>query len=163
MKKIVILIVELSFPVFIFSQNNSQSLSKTRLALGASLPELLHIGLSRDLGTSTQLGFSIGSFPNFDEPEVTLNAEHRFYFGKPSEFTLRKTWFTRQGFTYRANDPEYSSITLSFGKEFGKKAASSTSVELGLSYYYGNIDNTMNRIVPAIRIQRFFYFKKKNK
>src|SRR5687767_8639818 len=97
MKKLWLILIT----AFCFSSSSAQeSLSKTRLVGGLSIPELLHLGIATQLTSSNMLGVSAGVGPTWGGLWPSLNAEHRLYLGPKNSATGRRQWFLRQSVSY---------------------------------------------------------------
>lgn len=114
----------------------SDSLTRTRIVVGISIPEFFHLGVNIDVSRSSQVGIGAGIGPSFGGVWTSLNLEHRLYFGNISENTLRRKYFFRQSFTnYPAGDNE-NAVALSAGIDLrSKKRSSGWTIDLELLWY----------------------------
>lgn len=142
-----------------FSQTDS--LTKTRFVIGLSAPELFHIGVNYDLASISQLGVTVGIGPTWGGVWPTINAEHRLYFGKIDPQKLRRKVFLKQGFTYyTAGDQNAFSFSVG-GDLRSKNRARGWTIEIGAFILKQDKRDRHNKMYPALRFQRYGYFKKK--
>lgn len=97
-KKIFLLVSVLALQLSV-AVAQTDTLTKVKLLIGISVPELAHAGLSLDLGKHNQLGMSAGIGPTWGGVWPSFNAEHRLYFGNLREKTKKRIPFFRQAFT----------------------------------------------------------------
>lgn len=148
-----------------------REVTKTRILAGISSPELFHVGMNTDLSKSSQLAFSTGVFYSPGTPWPSISVEHRLYLGKVDEDMERKKWFFRQGITWFPSGDDVVG-TLSVGLDLKSKTNyKGWTVDLGLSGFIAHpsksdpyyVNDYRYRFIPALRIQHFMYFSKKQK
>jgi hypothetical protein len=142
---------------------------KTRLVVGLSGPELIHIGVTYRIANASQIGVSAGAGPSFGSVWPTLSLEHRLYAGKNSEKTAQKTWFFRQGTTFfpAAKSPQQFTLNLTLGKDIlFKNLKNGMTIDAGVFYLPESESSSIIlvrslNLWPALRFQ--FYFSGKGK
>ncbi len=155
------------FTIIVFSftallaRTQMDTLTKTRIVIGLSVPELAHAGISFDLGKHNQLGMSAGIGPTLGGVWPSFNAEHRLYFGNLIEKTNRRIWFFRQGINYFPAGDDVG-VTLSAGLDLrSKRRNNGWTIDAGITYLLpGEWDRYRNSF-PSLRFQYYNYFKKK--
>jgi hypothetical protein len=142
----------------------SDTLTKTRFVIGLSAPELLHTGISFDLGKINQFGATAGIGPSMGTVWPTLNIEHRLYFGKIIASTNRRRWFFKQGFTWFTEDKDQKALTFTVGADLKSKASNNGwTIDIGGFVLLQNDRDRKNQFYPALRFQHYNYFKKAKK
>ncbi len=162
MKYIVALILSVLLHVNLFAQK--ETIKKTKILVGLSVPELLHVGITYRVANSSQLGASLGIGPSSGAAWPTINLEHRLYFGRNAEATNQKTWFFRQGTTFfpSAKSTQKFTLNLTVGKDLlFKKAGSGITIDAGVFYLPGSENSSIIlvrslNLWPALRFE--FYF-----
>jgi hypothetical protein len=145
----------------VYCQSNTDALiSKTKVVFGLGFPELLHAGFGFDLGKSNQLGLSAGFLPRDVEPVVTINAEHRLYFGKIKNATNKRQWFCRQSFSYSSDREKGGLLSFTFGKDFSRTAKRGFTADVGVQIPIPK-ESSDRDLYAALRIQYYIFFKKK--
>jgi len=117
------------------------------------------------LGNSSQIGFYAGLLPtmglNGAQVTIGLSAEYRLYIGAVSDFTTRKQWFLRPGYTNYPNVGDQA-FTFTVGKDLrSKKQHKGWTIDLGI-FYLLNHDRQYSHFLPAARFQ-YYGFTKKSK
>lgn len=146
----------------LYAQNEKKS--STNFIAGLSGPELLHAGVSFRVANSNLFGINAGIGPSAGEVWSSINAEHRFYFGKNDANTNLKAWFCRQGITYfpSANSSQHFALTLTGGKDFSfKRSGNGITIDAGVFYLKDSESSSIILIRslnlwPALRFE--FYF-----
>jgi hypothetical protein len=137
---------------------------KTRFIAGLSGPELLHVGVTHKLAPVSQVGLSVGAGPSMGMLWSSVNLEHRLYFGKKSQETNQKTWFSRQGSTFfpSAKSSQQFTLTLTAGKDFiFKNIKNGITIDAGV-FYLPESERSSIILVrslnlwPALRVEFFF-------
>ena len=139
------------------------SLSKTRIGIGLSAPELLHVGIAHQLTSYNQLGVSAGIGPTMGGVWPSLSAEHRLYFGNRHPLTKRRQWFLRQGVSYYPAGDDVA-VTFTLGADLGsKKAGSGWTIDGGVFFLPSSEkDEWINsRLIPALRFQYYGLLRRK--
>ena len=143
--------------------NAQDTLTKTRFVVGLSAPELLHAGITVDLGKTSQVGFSTGVGPSWGAVWPTLNIEHRLYFGKITESANRRRWFIKQGLTYFTAAESQSAVSFSVGSDLKSRARNrGWTIDLGGFILIQNNNDRKNLFLPALRFQYYSYLKKRS-
>lgn len=138
----------------------TDTLTKTKIVIGLSAPELLHLGINVDLSKWNQLGISAGVGPSWGQAWPTLSLEQRFYFGNIGELTNRRKWFFRQSGTWFPAGKEGAG-TLTLGIDFKSKHPNrGWTIDAGVFDLFRNRRDYKNLLYPALRFQYYSYFKK---
>jgi hypothetical protein len=146
----------------LYAQNEKKG--STNFIAGLSGPELLHAGVSFRIANSNLVGINAGIGPSSGEVWPSINAEHRFYFGKNDAKTNLKAWFCRQGITYfpSANSSQHFAFTLTGGKDFSfKKPGNGITIDAGVFYLKDSESSSIILIRslnlwPALRFELYF-------
>ena len=143
-----------------FSQRTTDvPVTKSKVVFGLAFPELVHTGISFDISTFNQIGFSAGILPTIFEPVVSLNAEHRLYFGNIRDISLRRQWFFRQSFSCLSEREKGGALAFTFGKDFSKNPRNGWTADAGVQIPLPK-ESSDRDFYAALRIQYYFYFRK---
>lgn len=138
----------------------TDTLTKVKLVIGVSAPELAHAGLSLDLGKHNQLGMSAGIGPTWGGVWPSFNAEHRLYMGNLREKIKRRVWFIRQGIHYFPGGDDVAA-SLSAGLDFRSgRRHNGWTIDAGIFYLFPEERNRYRSVYPSLRFQFYNYFKK---
>jgi hypothetical protein len=156
------IIIFLLIPSMLIGQETKTK--STKFIAGLSAPEILHAGVTFRIANSNLFGVNAGIGPTMGGFWPTLNAEHRFYFGKNDSRINQKVWFCRQGITFQpsAETTDKVAVTLTVGKDIPfKKLTSGITIDAGV-FYLGNSEQSSIILIrslnlwPALRFE--FYF-----
>ena len=158
MKKTQLLVILL----FLCLCGTAQHYSKTRIVVGLSAPELLHLGLAAQLTPHNLLGVSAGIGPTMGGVWPSLNAEHRLYLGRTQAATQRKQWFFRQGISwFPAGDDR--AFTLSVGADLrSKRPGSGWTIDAGILQINAADKGESPLYFPSLRFQYYGLIRKKD-
>ncbi|MCB7481054.1 hypothetical protein [Christiangramia sediminis] len=152
----------------------SQEQEKFNITGGIGIPELINLG-GRFQFNQTELGFSVGTFPEKDEDIISLQANLLYHFAGASSLSPRRPWYLRGGLTYSRSETEfelgkYFFLDLRIGRDFNFSEKFGIQIDLGglyiisenikekkpqENYWFWDIDLEYN-IIPIIGIT-FFY------
>lgn len=139
---------------------SQESLSRTRIVAGLSVPELLHLGVATQLTGSSLVGISAGVGPTWGGLWPSLNAEHRLYIGAKNRTTGRRQWFVRQSVSYF---PSGEDLVLAFtaGADLrSKRSSSGWTIDAGLLQLRPDEKGERARYFPALRFQYYGIFRR---
>lgn len=124
------------FLVFLFSGTRAYPQQGINVTAGIGLPELINLGL-RVQFNQTQLGFSVGTFPDPEEDIYSLAADYYYHFGGSSEFTDLRPWFFKAGLEYSKSETEWEEVSYLFlvprvGREFNISERFAIALEAGI-------------------------------
>jgi hypothetical protein len=97
----------ISVILFIFLVQAAFSQKTVDLTTGASIPELLNLGLRFQL-KQAQIGISAGTIPNSEEKVFSGSTDLYLHFGKAGKYSDRKPNYFRVGINYSREESEYS-------------------------------------------------------
>jgi len=158
--KIPILI--LAFILFLANSSYAQQKKlDTDLVIGASIPELYHIGIRFHYIPNARIDFNFGSDFKHDANGIlyAVTFNHAYYVGKVDSKVNQKLWSINSGFSFlvEANDLQKSTVgylNLFLAREFPISKKIFIQPELGASYFlFEDIINTEDVITNGYRVK----------